>query len=181
MHRREFSLSAAALATATWGGGMTLSSLAHAQGKNPQEGTDFLLLDKPAPTESGAGTPAPQGARLELLHVRKRGLLAKRRAVANPQHAKQDQEKSESIVVATERGDANHHQTNQRLQPSDCELFVVAPMHQHKRVDESHKDGSDNVCPAHERHQALQVEHVGQVLRAVDDDAVVVVVDEAEE
>jgi len=55
MHRREFSLSAAALATATWGGGMMLSSLAHAQAKNPQEGTDFLLLDKPAPTESGAG------------------------------------------------------------------------------------------------------------------------------
>lgn len=51
MQRREFSITAAALATtATW-----VSPGAFAQGKPPQEGADFLLLDKPAPTEAGAG------------------------------------------------------------------------------------------------------------------------------
>jgi len=51
MQRREFSITAAALATtATWA-----SNSAFTQGNPPQEGTDFLLLDKPAPTEAGAG------------------------------------------------------------------------------------------------------------------------------
>lgn len=55
MQRREFSLSAATVAAATWGGTAALSTTAHAQGKAPQEGTDYLLLDKPAPVEAAAG------------------------------------------------------------------------------------------------------------------------------
>lgn len=55
MQRREFSLSAATVAAATWGGAAALSTTAHAQGKAPQEGTDYLLLDKPAPVEAAAG------------------------------------------------------------------------------------------------------------------------------
>ena len=55
MQRREFSLSAATVAAASWGGALALSSPAHAQGKPPQEGSDYLLLDKPAATEAAAG------------------------------------------------------------------------------------------------------------------------------
>ena len=55
MQRREFSLSAATVAAVTWGGAAALSTTAHAQGKAPQEGTDYLLLDKPAPVEAAAG------------------------------------------------------------------------------------------------------------------------------
>ena len=51
MQRREFSITAAALATTT----TLVTPVAFAQGKTPQEGADFLLLDKPAPTEAGAG------------------------------------------------------------------------------------------------------------------------------
>ncbi|TAG37287.1 MAG: thiol:disulfide interchange protein DsbA/DsbL [Polaromonas sp.] len=56
MQRREFSLSAATVAAATWGGAAALSTPpAHAQGKAPREGTDYLVLDKPAPVEAAAG------------------------------------------------------------------------------------------------------------------------------
>ena len=55
MQRRKFSLSAATFAAATWGGAAALSTTAHAQGKAPQQGTDYLLLDKPAPVEAVAG------------------------------------------------------------------------------------------------------------------------------
>ena len=51
MQRREFSITAAALAATT----SLATTAAHAQGKPPQEGADFLMLDKPAPTEAGAG------------------------------------------------------------------------------------------------------------------------------
>ncbi len=51
MQRREFSITAAALATT----GTFAAPVAFAQGKPPQEGADFLVLDKPAPTEAGAG------------------------------------------------------------------------------------------------------------------------------
>jgi thiol:disulfide interchange protein DsbA len=54
MQRREFSLSAAILATASLGA-LALSSAAQAQGKPPQEGTDYLVLDKPAASEAPAG------------------------------------------------------------------------------------------------------------------------------
>jgi protein dithiol oxidoreductase (disulfide-forming) len=50
MQRREFSITAAALA-ATAG----LATSAHAQGQPPKEGVDYLTLDKPAPTEAAAG------------------------------------------------------------------------------------------------------------------------------
>ena len=46
MQRREFSITAATLALAT---------AANAQGQQPKEGVDYLTLDKPAPTEAGAG------------------------------------------------------------------------------------------------------------------------------
>lgn len=56
MQRREFSISGATVAAAaTLSGGLVLSSAAQAQGKPPQEGTDYLLLDKPAPIEAPAG------------------------------------------------------------------------------------------------------------------------------
>ena len=55
MQRREFSLSAATVAAATWGGAAALSTTAHAQGKAPQEGSDYIVLDKPAPVEATAG------------------------------------------------------------------------------------------------------------------------------
>ena len=55
MQRREFSFSAATVAAATWGGAAALSTTARAQAKAPQEGTDYLLLDKPAPVEAVAG------------------------------------------------------------------------------------------------------------------------------
>ena len=53
MQRREFSISAAALAAAA--GVATLPSLAQAQAKPFQSGTDYLTLDKPATTEAPAG------------------------------------------------------------------------------------------------------------------------------
>jgi thiol:disulfide interchange protein DsbA len=55
MQRREFSFSAATLAATSVGAGLTLSGAAHAQGKTPQEGNDYLLLDRPAITEAAAG------------------------------------------------------------------------------------------------------------------------------
>ena len=55
MQRREFSFSAATVAAATWGGATALPTTAHAQGKAPQEGSDYLVLDKPAPVEAAAG------------------------------------------------------------------------------------------------------------------------------
>lgn len=54
MQRREFSLSAASLA-ATALGASALPTLAQAQAKAFQSGTDYLTLDKPAPTEAPAG------------------------------------------------------------------------------------------------------------------------------
>ena len=57
MQRREFSISAAALAGAACAGAVSFgfSGPALAQGKVPQEGTDYLTLDKPAPTEAATG------------------------------------------------------------------------------------------------------------------------------
>ena len=55
MQRREFSLSAASVAAATFGGALALPASVSAQGKVPQEGTDYLVLDKPAQTEAAAG------------------------------------------------------------------------------------------------------------------------------
>ena len=55
MQRREFSLSAAGVAAVSLGGALALPTPVNAQGKPPQEGTDYLLLDKPAPTEAAAG------------------------------------------------------------------------------------------------------------------------------
>ena len=40
MLRREFSLTAATVAVASLGGNLALSTASHAQGKDPQEGTD---------------------------------------------------------------------------------------------------------------------------------------------
>lgn len=54
MQRREFSLSAASLAAAALGTS-ALPTLAQAQAKAFQSGTDYLTLDKPAPTEAPAG------------------------------------------------------------------------------------------------------------------------------
>ncbi|MDB5965258.1 MAG: oxidoreductase [Polaromonas sp.] len=54
MQRREFSLSAATVAAASLGG-LALSPAALAQGNPPKEGTDYLVLDKPAPTEAPPG------------------------------------------------------------------------------------------------------------------------------
>ena len=51
MQRREFSITAATLAATA----ALASTAAQAQGKPPQEGADFLVLDKPAPTEAAAG------------------------------------------------------------------------------------------------------------------------------
>jgi protein dithiol oxidoreductase (disulfide-forming) len=51
MQRREFSITAATLAATA----ALATTAAQAQGKPPQEGVDFLVLDKPAPTEAGAG------------------------------------------------------------------------------------------------------------------------------
>ena len=55
MQRREFSLSAATVAAASLGGVLALPATVMAQGKPPQEGVDFLQLDKPAPLEAPAG------------------------------------------------------------------------------------------------------------------------------
>lgn len=53
MQRREFSISAASVAaTASLG---ALSTTALAQAPAPRAGTDFLVLDKPAPVEAPAG------------------------------------------------------------------------------------------------------------------------------
>lgn len=53
MQRREFSLSAATMAAATFGAAAALPTLSHAQAM--AAGTDYLVLDKIAPTEAGAG------------------------------------------------------------------------------------------------------------------------------
>jgi protein dithiol oxidoreductase (disulfide-forming) len=53
MQRREFSMSAASVAAAASLG--ALASPAQAQGQAPRAGTDFLVLDKPAPVEAPAG------------------------------------------------------------------------------------------------------------------------------
>nr|WP_315191359.1 thiol:disulfide interchange protein DsbA/DsbL [uncultured Albidiferax sp.] len=54
MKRREFSLTSASVLA---GSALVLSPMgsAHAQGKPPVAGTDYLVLDKPAPTEAPAG------------------------------------------------------------------------------------------------------------------------------
>ena len=54
MQRREFSLSASVAAVASLGAAV-LPSLAQAQAKAFKEGSDYLMLDKPAPTEVPAG------------------------------------------------------------------------------------------------------------------------------
>lgn len=54
MQRREFSLSAASLAAAALGAS-ALPTLAQAQAKAFQSGSDYLTLDKPAPIEAPAG------------------------------------------------------------------------------------------------------------------------------
>ena len=54
MQRREFSISALSL-TAAATGAATFPLLAHAQARAFQSGTDYLTLDKPAPTEAPAG------------------------------------------------------------------------------------------------------------------------------
>lgn len=53
MQRRVFSISAASAAAATVFGGLTPA--AQAQRKAPQEGTDYVVLDRPAPVEAPAG------------------------------------------------------------------------------------------------------------------------------
>lgn len=53
MQRREFSIATASVATAASLG--ALSTTASAQAPVPREGTDFLVLDKPAPVEAPAG------------------------------------------------------------------------------------------------------------------------------
>ncbi len=53
MQRREFSISAASVAAAASLG--TLALAAQAQGKPPQEGSDYVVLDKRAPVEAPAG------------------------------------------------------------------------------------------------------------------------------
>ena len=54
MKRREFSLTSAGVLA---GSALVLSSVgnAHAQGKTPVAGTDYLVLDKPVPTEAPPG------------------------------------------------------------------------------------------------------------------------------
>ena len=54
MQRREFSISAGALATLVTTAGLPITA-AHAQTQSPKEGVDYLTLDKPAPTEAAAG------------------------------------------------------------------------------------------------------------------------------
>jgi thiol:disulfide interchange protein DsbA len=55
MQRREFSFSAATVAAASLGGAFALPATVQAQGKPPQEGVDYLQLDKPASLEAPAG------------------------------------------------------------------------------------------------------------------------------
>lgn len=52
MQRREFSIAATSVAAASLG---ALSTMASAQAPAPRAGTDFLVLDKPAPVEAPAG------------------------------------------------------------------------------------------------------------------------------
>ena len=52
MKRREFSLAAATVAAAT---AFALPNAAHAQGKPPKDGDDYLSLDKRVPVEAPAG------------------------------------------------------------------------------------------------------------------------------
>ena len=53
MQRREFTVSAASVATAASLGALSIPALAQAPA--PRAGTDFLVLDKPAPVEAPAG------------------------------------------------------------------------------------------------------------------------------
>jgi thiol:disulfide interchange protein DsbA len=53
MQRREFSIATASVATASSLG--ALSTTALAQAPAPREGTDYLVLDKPAPVDAPAG------------------------------------------------------------------------------------------------------------------------------
>jgi thiol:disulfide interchange protein DsbA len=53
MQRREFSIATASVATAASMG--ALSTTALAQAPAPREGTDYLVLDKPAPVDAPAG------------------------------------------------------------------------------------------------------------------------------
>jgi protein dithiol oxidoreductase (disulfide-forming) len=55
MQRREFSLSAASVAAVASWGAAVLPGVAQAQANAFKEGADYLLLDKPAPTEVPAG------------------------------------------------------------------------------------------------------------------------------
>lgn len=55
IQRREFSLSAASVAAAATLGAAVLPTAAQAQAKAFKDGTDYLTLDKPAPTEAAAG------------------------------------------------------------------------------------------------------------------------------
>ncbi|RYX96838.1 MAG: thiol:disulfide interchange protein DsbA/DsbL [Comamonadaceae bacterium] len=55
MQRREFSLSAATVAAATFGATAALPTLSHAQAQAMTAGTDYLVLEKVAPTEAGPG------------------------------------------------------------------------------------------------------------------------------
>lgn len=55
MQRREFSLSAASVAAAASLGVSAVPGVALAQAQAYRSGTDFLTLDKPAPTEAPAG------------------------------------------------------------------------------------------------------------------------------
>lgn len=55
MQRREFSLSAASVAAAATWGAATLPTAAQAQARAFKDGSDYLTLDKPAPTEAPAG------------------------------------------------------------------------------------------------------------------------------
>lgn len=59
MQRREFSRSTAALALGTLGAGAAAGVSAQVQApalaQTPKEGSDYLLLDKPAPTETAPG------------------------------------------------------------------------------------------------------------------------------
>ncbi|MFZ2387415.1 MAG: thiol:disulfide interchange protein DsbA/DsbL, partial [Polaromonas sp.] len=54
MQRREFSLSAASAAAAVLGASVLPASV-QAQARAFKDGTDYLALDKPAPTEAPAG------------------------------------------------------------------------------------------------------------------------------
>ena len=55
IQRREFSLSAASVAAAATLGASMLPTAVQAQAKAFKQGTDYLTLDKPAPTEVAAG------------------------------------------------------------------------------------------------------------------------------